>query len=285
MIKTLKHSLPDGLHIRLMYFHVRKQILYLKNPETYSHKIQWLKLYGDLEQFTDHADKYTVRQYVVDKVGNQYLVPLIGVWNKFDDIPLKSLPDKYVMKATHGSGYNIIVNKKDKFKPDQMKQKIEKWMSENYFEVSRETQYKNSKPRVIVEKYIEDDNDDLKDYKFYCFKGKPELIMVATDRQSNLKLDVVDANWKRVKATIGKYPNSTTLPSKPSNLKDMVDLAKKLSEDFPFVRVDLYTAKNKIYFGELTFTPSSGLEIFGDKEFDKWLGKKIDLSAYKQVGV
>lgn len=285
MNQTLKQALPDELHIRLMYFHVRKQILYLKNPRAYSHKIQWLKLYGGLEKLTSYADKYTVREYVEMKIGSRYLIPLIGVWDKFDDIPLRSLPDKYAMKATHGSGYNIIVTKKADVKPVQMKQKIEKWLSENYFDVSRETQYKNSRPRIIVEKFIDGDDNDLKDYKFYCFKGQPELIMVVSDRSSNLKIDIVDINWKRVKATVGKYPNSDSLPPKPANLNGLLDIAKRLSDDFPFVRVDLYTSKNKIYFGEFTFTPSSGLEKFGNKAFDRRLGEKIDLSAYKQVGL
>jgi hypothetical protein len=281
--KKIKHAMPDKLHIRLMYFSVRHQILHLRNPKTYPHKVQWLKLYGNLEQFTDYADKYEVRKYIEAINCQDHLIPMIGVWDAFDEVPFDKFPDKFVIKATHGSGYNVIVTDKKTMNVDEMREKFNKWMGENYYNVSREPQYRLCKPRIIAEEYIDGDDGDLKDFKFYCFNGKPEIIVIASNRKTSLTIDVVDLKWNRFPATIGTYPNSKTLPDRPVQLDDMLKLAKKLSADFPFVRVDLYESHNKVYFGELTFTPGSGLEKFGPEDFNDWCGSMIDLSAYKKA--
>jgi hypothetical protein len=281
----IKASLSDKYYVYIIFLLTQHQFLHLKHPRSYSEKVQWLKVYGNLENYTSLADKYEVRDYVSRHSCGKYLIPLIGVWDKFDEVPFETLPDKFVIKATHGSGYNIIVTDKNSIDLDDMKTRINHWLSENYYDVTRETQYKNCIPRIIVEKYIEGDEGDLKDYKFYCFNGIPELLMVASDRLKSLTIDIVDTDWNSLSVQIGNYPNSIKIPPQPKQFQTMLKLAKELSDGLPFVRVDLYTAKDKVYFGELTFTPSSGLEVFGSREFNRWFGTKIELEAYKSVSV
>jgi hypothetical protein len=279
--KRMKYAMPNSMHVYLMYAMTRRTLPRLWHPRSFSEKIQWLKMHGNLEQFTSYADKYEVRDFVKKMAGEDCLIPLIGVWDSFDEIPFNDLPNQFVMKGTHGSGYNIIVKDKKTVDREEMRQKMTNWLTQNYYHVSRETQYKNAKPRIVVEQYIEGENGDLKDYKFYFFNGKPEIILVMTERQKGLKIDVFDMNWKQLPVIVGNYPNSKKPPQKPKQFNELLELATKLSTSFPMVRTDLYTANNKVYFGELTFTPSSGLERFGDKTFDRWLGDRIDLKSYR----
>jgi hypothetical protein len=279
--RTIKHSLTDKLHIQLMYFAVTHKLVNLSSPQSFSERVQWLKLYGHLEQFSSYADKYEVRGYVQSKSAERYLIPLIGVWDAFDDIHFESLPEQFVIKATHGCGYNIVVTNKALVDREAMRRQMTAWLSENYYQVSRETQYKCCKPRIIGERYLHGENDDLKDYKFYCFKGKPEVVFVISDRKRKMRIDVLDMNWKQMPVAIDDYPNSVPAPTKPSGFDEMVELAELLSADFPFVRVDLYAVNSQVYFGELSFTPGSGLERkFGNEAFNYWMGSKIDLQAY-----
>lgn len=278
---NITYALPDRIHVRLMYLLIRHRVLHLNHPRSYSEKIQWLKVYGHLERYTSYVDKYAVREYVKATIGQNHLIPLIGVWDKFDDIKFDKLPDKFVIKASHGSGYNIIVTDKNAIDLTAIKGQLTTWINENYYYKSRESQYKYCQPKIIIEQLLEGDKGNLKDYKFYCFNGQPEIILLVNNRQTNITMDILDLKWQRVEAKIGLYPNSKQLPSKPADLDAMITMAKKLSKDFPFVRVDLYSSNNKLYFGELTFTPSSGLEKFGSSHFNQQIGKKINLTSYR----
>lgn len=279
----LVRSLPSQYYLRLIFLLTRHRVLHLNHPRNYSERIQWLKVYGNLEQFAPYVDKYEVRRYVEAVAGDQYLIPLIGVWDRFEDIPFDTLPERFVMKATHGSGYNIIVTDKSSVDRQAIAQKMNGWLQQNYYNHSRESQYKLCRPRIIVEQYVQGDDNDLKDFKVYCFHGKPELILIANNRYSSLTMDVVDMDWQRLPVKIGRYPNSGALPQKPEQFDSLIALATKLSKDFPFVRVDLYATAGRVYFGELTFTPSSGLERFGSNQFNSWIGAKIDLAAYAKA--
>lgn len=255
------------------------KFLNLSNPQTICEKIQWIKLYDHLEMYTRYVDKYEVRNYVKDKIGKKYLIPLLGVWEKFEDINFDNLPNKFVLKATHGSGYVFVCKDKNLIEFKKLHQKANNWLTENFYKKTREVQYSLCKPRLICEEYMEDKEGQLTDYKFYCFNGKPELIEVHTGRFTDHKIDFVDLNFNRLPIRSPLLAKSDNL-TKPINLKEMVEISRALSEDFPFVRVDLYSVQGKTYFGELTFTPANGLLMFQPLEVHYKLGKLIDLTKY-----
>jgi hypothetical protein len=276
--------LPDRVYLYLLYFRYQKQFLHLKHPKKYTEKIMWLKLHGNLETYTTLVDKYGVRDYIAKKLGEDYLIPLLGCWENFEDIQFNELPNRFVLKATHGSGYNFICKDKSKLDVAKLKMIFDGWMNENFFRFEREPQYKDIRPRIVCEEYMEDETGQLRDFKFYCANGRPKLIQVDTDRFSGHKSELLDPNWQKFTtvqcAAFGELEKPVT---KPKMLKEMLDIATKLSKDFPFVRVDLYLVDDTIYFGELTFTPGSGIVQFepsrtGDLEFARILD--LDLNAY-----
>jgi hypothetical protein len=285
IFSRLAEILPDKVYLNILFFRHHHRLLNLNDPQNFNDQIQWLKLNGKLERFSQFVDKYTVRGYVESKIGKEYLVPMYGVWDNFDDIDFSLLPQQFVLKATHGCGYNYICKDKSKINLPIVKKNFDKWMKENFYIREREPQYKNCQPRIIAEKYLEDQSDQLTDYKFYCSKGNVTDIQVNVDRFSSNMIDQhMDVNWKTAKSIQNKLFSLSDKPvKKPRQFSKMLLLAQKLSEDFPFVRVDLYYAEDKIYFGELTFTPGSGLIKFDrtantDQEFARIL--KIDLAAY-----
>lgn len=286
MIRTIKRRLmdwlPDSIYVPLIFYKINKRFPDLRNPKRWTDKIQWLKLHGNMEQFAPYADKYTVRSYIENTIGADYLIPLLGAWDRFDDIPFETLPKKFVLKVTHGCGYNYICKDKSTIDMSVLKKMITGWQQEDFYKQERELQYKPCVPRIICEEYLEDGaTGDLPDYKFYCSKGEPKIIQVDTDRFVDHKSDLLGLDWKPLEyVRVATYGAAGELPKKPRTLAKMIEIARRLSEDFPFVRVDLYSINNKIYFGELTFTPGSGwvtLEpVSGEIEF----GTMIDLNAY-----
>lgn len=279
--KGLFRFLPDKLYIMFDYFLNKKKLLSLNNPKTYSEKIQWIKAYGDLEKYAKYVDKFEVRDYISKTIGEKYLIPLIGVWEKFDDIPFNILPQKFALKATHGTGYNFLCKDKSSLDRDVLKKTVDNWIKQNYYTINRERQYKLLKPKIICEKYLEDQSGQLTDYKFYCRNGKPKIIQVSSSRFSEHKLDLLDLNWNKLSIFYG-YPNSNKVISKPDNFQEMIEISKKLSKIFTFVRVDLYSVNKKVYFGELTFTPGSGLAELKPLSAEYRLGELIDLSKYNK---
>ena len=254
-------------------------ILHLRNPRTFSEAIQWLKLHGALERYAPYADKYEVRQHVARTVGPQYLVPLIGVWDEFDQIPWDALPEQFVLKATHGCGYNFVCRDKSSADVAGLRQTVAKWMSENFYAENREPQYRHIVPRLIAEAYLEDDSGGLRDYKFTCFDGVPFMLEVMGDRaQGNYTLNIYDRQWNLLPHNPKGLLNSVTPITRPALLDDMFDAAAKLSAGFPFVRVDLYYVAGRIYFSELTFTPASGYITYEPKSVNYELRRMLDLS-------
>jgi hypothetical protein len=223
------------------------------------------------------VDKYEVRKYVANKIGEEYLIPLLGVWDTFDAINFDELPEKFVLKCTHDSGSVYICNDKREFDIKYVKKKINKALKRNYYYVWKEWPYKNVKPRIIAEQFMVDESEsDLKDYKFFCFNGVPELLFVATDRPHDTRFDFYDLQFNHLPFEQG-YPCATKKISKPVNFNEMVMIASKLSQNIPHVRVDLYNINGKIYFGELTFTHYSGLVPFKPEIWDEILGDKLKL--------
>ena len=257
------------------------QKLDLDNPQTFNEKIQWLKLYDSTPLKTKLTDKYEVREWIKEKIGEQYLVPLLGVYNSFDDIDFDALPDKFVLKCTHGSTWNLIVKDKNSIDYKKTRSNFEEWMSTDYSFKGLELHYKDMIPRIIAEQFI-DGIDDLKDYKFLCFDGEVKYIWVDSTRYINHCRDLFDLEWTHLPVTINsKYLNANTVPERPEALEKMIELAHILSQNFPFVRVDLYNVNEKIYFGEMTFTTGNGIEKIIPDEFALHLGDLINLPDEK----
>jgi len=276
--KGLLNWLPDAVCLKIMFRAKLGYSLDLKNPKTFNEKLQWLKLYGNLEKYTDLVDKYEVRKYIAKIIGEEYLIPLIGVYDRVEDIDFSKLPEQFVLKCNHDYNSVVICKDRNNFDIEKAKKKLKKCMKRNFYYRNREPQYKNIKPKIICEKYMVDESGtELKDYKIFCFNGEPKIIQVHFDRFTNHKRNSYDTEWNYLPVSIGypSYPNMVI--DKPNNLQEMLDLAKKMSENIPHVRVDLYSIHNKIYFGEYTFIHGAGYLRIEPKEFDFEMGSWVEL--------
>lgn len=259
--------------------------LNLDDPKSFNEKLQWLKLYYRKPIFTTMVDKYKVRQYVGKKIGHEYLIPLLGVWDNANEIDFEKLPDKFVLKCNHDQGSVIICKDKSALDLKRTRNYLNKRLKKNHYWATREWPYKNVPRKIIAEKYMVDDSNsnEFTDYKFFSFNGHADCVMVCTDRDSGEpKFYFFDKDWnlKRHNIRGEDAPKDFTIP-KPKCIDEMFDIASKLSEDIPFVRVDLYQSYGKIYFGEMTFYPKSGFDSNIVKKSDEYFGKLIDLSLIK----
>ena len=285
-LRKFKHAIlycfPDTLYLRWIYWRIIGKRLNLKHPQTFNEKLQWLKLYDRNPLYTTLVDKYAVKKWVADKIGEQYIIPTLGVWNSFDAIDFDTLPHQFVLKCTHDSGGIVICRDKATFDKQSARKKLTKSLKTNFYDSGREWPYKNVPPRIIAEKYMSEDDgsQELKDFKLMCFNGKVKCSFVCTERftKDGLKVTFYDTNWN-VMPFERHYPRSKTPIAKPLNYDEMVELAEKLSRDIPFVRVDFYSVKGKTYFGEMTFYPGSGFEEFTPSEWDKTLGDWVKLAG------
>lgn len=253
----------------------------LDSPKRFNEKIQWLKLYDSTPLKAKLADKLAVREFVSKTIGNQYLIPLLGGVKRFDDLNFGQLPNQFVLKTNHASSTNIIVKDKSKFNALEAKLKFSRWLSTNYaFKMGLELHYGMISPMIVCEKYM---GDNLSDYKFFCFGGNPEFIWVDVDRYQGHKRNVYDIDWKELPFTIDKFERVDI--ERPQNLELMIELARKLSANFAFVRVDFYEIDGKVYFGEMTFTSSSGRDPFNPDEYDFIYGEKIVLPKKSPIPI
>lgn len=252
----------------------------LENPQTLNEKIQWLKLYDSTPLKTQLTDKYLVRDWVKERIGEKYLIPLLGTWDKFDDIDFDRLPARFVLKANHGCGWNIIVKDRSTFDKAAARAKFNKWLNTNFaFVNGLELHYKDISPKIIAEEFIENEGMDLCDYKVLCFNGKPHYILVDIERYTNHKRNVYDLNWNL--QPFSNYPKFEPM-NKPHNLDEMIILSKTLSMDFVLARVDFYLLNNRsLKFGEMTFTPASGQLYWDPPEYDLLLGQMMTLPDSK----
>lgn len=278
---------PDKQYLQLYYFFKFKKCLNLKNPQTYNEKLQWLKLYDRNPEYTNLVDKYEVKACVEQKIGGDYIIPTLGVWDCVDDIDFDSLPNQFVLKCTHDSGGLVICKDKAKLEIAEAKKILEKSLKSNFYYIGREWPYKNAKPRIIAEMYMEDtETEELRDYKFYCFGGEPKVMLVASDRQTEgeeSKFDFYDMDFRHLDFRRG-HPNSLKPVKKPETFEAMRELAKQLSEGFHHVRVDLYEVNGKNYFGELTFFPGNGMTRFEPEEWDFKMGEWLVLPDKTERG-
>ncbi|RBA28054.1 ATP-grasp fold amidoligase family protein [Flavobacterium tibetense] len=250
----------------------------LKNPKEFMEKILWLKLYYYKESYGKFVDKYEVRSYVENKIGKEYLNEFFGVYDSVDSIDFNGLPNQFVLKGTHGSGYNIIVKNKNELNINKTKRRLSQFLNSNYYYKFREIIYKDVKPRILVEKYISEiDNDSLIDYKFHCFHGKPKYVFVQKNKSKDLRKCFYDLDWNQVlpEQYISSFYKANF--KKPENFDVMLRVAEKLSEGFIFLRVDLYSIGNKVVFGELTFFSNGGLVRSSVERFNKEFGDLIHL--------
>lgn len=251
----------------------------LKEPQTFNEKTTWLKIteYSNNDLISKCADKYEVRDYIKKNNYEEILNELYGVYDNFDEIDFNKLPNKFALKCTHGCAYNIICKDKTKFNIENARKKVNKWMDEKYGYATTELHYTKIKPRIIVEKYLCDKNDKMPiDYKFYCINGNIECILVCSERDEKLKLSYYNQNWERLNYEKKEWSSKKNI-AKPKNLKEMIKVAKKLSKEFIFVRVDLYCDNEKIIFGELTFTPACCCAPYYNEYSNNELGKKIKI--------
>lgn len=276
-------TLDDEKFLKTLYEKTLKKELNLENPKTFNEKLQWLKLYDRNPEYIKMVDKYDVKEYVSNIIGNEYIIQTLGIYDKFEDINFEQLPDKFIIKCTHDSASTVICKDKKTFNYEEAKNKINKCLKKNYFYEGREWPYKSVKPRIIIEKYMEDSIEEvLRDYKFMCFNGKVRCSFVCSNRYSKdgINVDFFDMEWKKMPFE-RHYKNSNVDIAKPINYELMIELSEKLSKNIPFVRVDWYEINGKVYFGELTFYPGNGLEEFTPEKYDDILGSWISLPNIK----
>lgn len=262
----------------------------LGSPKTFNEKIQWMKVWGSPPLYGVLADKYEVREYVADRIGSQHLVPLLGVWESPHEIDFSTLPDKFVLKATHGCGWNIIVKDKRKLNQKKAIRQLEQWLSESYAFLygAFELHYRYCTPRIIAEEYLANmslgessssSDEDLFDYKFWCFGGRVEYIQFLENRAHGLKMAFFDRDWNLM-PFVYSYPRNERPVPRPDNLQEMIMLAEALAEGFPHVRVDFYRLDDgRVLFGEMTFTSMSGYCKWDPPEADLEMGRLFDLPA------
>jgi hypothetical protein len=278
--KGLFKWLKDETYLKFMFRGTIGYQLNLKKPVTFNEKLQWLKVHDRKPEYTIMVDKYKVRQYVTEVIGENYLIPLLGVWDKFEDIDFNKLPDKFVLKPNHTSGNIYICKDKSKIDMEILRKEIAKWLKREYYWYQREWPYKNIKPRIVCEKYMVDESCiELKDYKVLCFNGKAKLIEVHRGRFFDHRQDFYDISWNKTSISQGDAFSdiSDDVMDKPKCFDEMIELSEKLAGELIHVRIDWYIVNNKLYFGEITFFDGSGFDAFNDFNDDLMLGSWIKL--------
>lgn len=283
ILKKIKYSLkfiPDKMFLQIYYFARFKKFINFKKPETYNEKLNWLKLNDRQDIYTKLVDKYDVKTEISKLIGEEYMIPTLGIWDTFDEIDFDNLPDNFVLKCTHDSEGVFIVKDKNKLDKEELKKKVNKAMKYNFYYIGREWPYKNIKPRIIAEKYMEDHVDkELRDYKFFCFDGIAKFMFIATDRGiGETKFDYYDLDFNHLDI-VQHYPNSDKEIKKPINFEKMIQFSEKITQYFKIkhARIDFYEVDGKLYFGEITFYHFSGLQPFKPNEWDKKIGDLLIL--------
>lgn len=272
--------IPDKQMLQFQYLMKHHRWLNLDNPQRYTEKIQWYKLYYRNDKMPICVDKYRVREYIENKGLSRILVKLYGVYDNVNDISFDTLPPKFVLKTTNGSGTNIICRDKTKISKQEIFERVGRFLKQSKASAGREWAYTLGAPKIIIEELLEDPNTldgCISDYKFLCFNGKPEYVVLDVDRFTNHKRNIYDARWNDLHISSDCPCITDYIIEKPSNYDKMLEVASKLCEDFPAVRVDLYNINGNIYFGELTFFPWSGYVQYNPDSFDFEMGDKFIL--------
>jgi len=275
--RNILRILSDKAYLKILFKLRLNKSLNLKNPKTFNEKLQWLKLYDRKPIYTTMVDKYQAKEYVANIIGDEYIIPTLGVWDRFDDIDFDSLPNQFVLKCTHDSGGLVICRDKSTLDKAAAKQKIEKSLKVNYYWRGREWPYKNVKPRIIAEKFLDDGSGDaIYDYKFFCFNGVPKIMYLSRDKSKEPRTDFFDMSYNHLNMRMRDL-NADVLPEKPECFEEMKHLAAVLSKDIPHVRVDFYMVNKKIYIGEMTFFHCGGFVQVKPEEWNSTMGDWIQL--------
>ena len=274
--------IPDKIWIQYIFKRANGKKLNLTNPQTFCEKIQWLKLHDRKPEYSLMVDKYLVKKYVASIIGEEYIIPTLGVWDSPDDIDFSQLPNQFVLKTTHNSGGVLICKNKSNFNIDSAISYLKKQLKHDIYSCTREWPYKNVPKRIIAEKFIIPSSSDLTDYKFFCFGGEPIYCQVIANRSINETIDFYDTQWNHQPFNgLNTVGMSNTPHNKPKAFDKMLTIARLLSKGHAFLRVDLYNINGRIFFGEITFFPNSGLGKFSPSEWNIKLGNLIDLSNLK----
>lgn len=277
-IRYALRCLPDEVYIQLNYFAHFHRLANLKHPKTYNEKLNWLKLHDHNPIYPEIVDKYKAKAYVEKHIGGGYCIPTLGVWDSYEDIDFKHLPDSFVLKCTHDSEGVVIVKNKSSMDMDAAREKITAALKQNFYYIGREWPYKHVKPRIIAEPYLEDvETGELRDYKFFCFDGVPKFMYIASGRSKDqTTFDFYDLNFTHMDIR-QKYPNSIVPQNKPVSFEKMIELSEKLSQGFSHVRVDFYEVNGRPYVGELTLYSMSGFLPFLPSKWDKIFGDWLEV--------
>lgn len=283
IIKNLLKILPDKLYLQIMYFKHFRKFINFNNPKNFNEKIQYLKLKYRSNELTEMADKYKVKQYVSKLIGNEYVIPTLGVWSTTEEINFNELPKKFVLKCNNDSGGVVICKDKQALNIEETKKFLNSRLNNNGFWYGREWPYKNIKPCIIAEKYMENNGqNELIDYKFFCFNGQPKVVLVCSERfaSNNMCKTYFDENWNLLNIMEANHRIDKE-QKKPQSFEKMKTISQKLAKGMPFVRIDFYEIEGSLYFGEITFFPASGLEKFKPEKWNNIFGDMIDISKYK----
>lgn len=277
----MAHLFTDKAFLKVLFRLKMGYWMDFNNPKTYNEKLQWLKLHNRKPEYTKMVDKAGAKEYVANIIGEEYIIPTIGIWDSVDDIDFDKLPNQFVLKCTHDSGGIVICKDKSTLDIKAAKKTLRRGLKRDFYAVNREWPYKNVVPRIIGEEYMVDESGyELKDYKWFCFDGEPKALFIATDRGIKgveTKFDFFDADFNHLPFTNG-HPNADREIAKPLGFEKMKELAAKLSAGQPHIRVDFYDINGKVYFGELTFYHWSGTTPFEPKEWDYTFGSWINLN-------
>lgn len=274
IIKLLSF-IPDSAYLKMVYRIKTGKKLNLKNPVGINEKLNWLKLNDKKNEYTQLVDKLAVRDVISNKLGGEYLFPLLGSWDSFDEIDFDSLPEKFVLKCNHDSGSVKLITNKNDIDREELSNFFSERLKLNAFCLGREYPYKNVKPKIMAEAFMESPKGEgINDYKFFCFNGTPEIMFVATDRATDVKFDFYDMDFKHLDIVNIHEQSGKQIP-KPECFEQMKKIAQKLSQGMKFVRIDLYEIDGKIYFGEYTFFHGGGFYLFNPPHWEKSLGDKI----------
>lgn len=283
--KGLMDWMSDENYLKMMFRATTGKKLNLYNPQTFNEKLQWLKLYDRNPLYTIMVDKVKAKEYVAKKIGEQYIIPTLGVWESADDVDFDSLPERFVIKCNHNSGKGMyICRDKKKMNVDEVRKGLREGLCEDYYKHGREWPYRDVPRRIFAEQYMEDESGyELKDYKVFNFNGQPALIEVDFDRFKDHHRNIYSPEWKRLELEIQYRSDPKRNIPKPEHLDKMLDLCRKLAAGIPHVRTDFYVVNGRFYFGELTFFHGSGMERFYPEDWDNQLGRLIELSNISGV--
>lgn len=278
MLRKLPPSwLSDRAFIRYDFCHYMGRFPDLYHPVTFNEKLQWLKLHDRRPLYVELVDKYLAKEHARALLGDEFIIPTLGVWDSFDQIDFQTLPDQFVLKTTHDKGGEVIVRDKDRLDLPSARLKLQTHLARNYFYAHREWPYKNVRPRIIAEQYIHDpDHPQLTDYKFFCFDGRCRMILVCTDRDTRPRYGFFDTSFRQFPFSQGR-PLGDRQVCPPPDLDRMIAIAERLSAGIPHVRIDLYSVQRRIYFGEYTFFTSAGSEAFDPPAWDATIGSWLSL--------